>query len=343
MSKNFADFIKIDDYSKTPKYKQIINSILNAIERGELSIDDKLPSVNKLLIEFDVSRDTIVKAYDYLKSNQIIESVPGKGYYVHSSNINKRPRILLLFNKISAHKKIIYDSFSRELEDHAAIDFYNYNNDFKLFKRILLEKIQEDYTHYVIISHFLEGGQNALELIQQIPIEKLIILDKEIENLKGNYASVYQDFEKDIHDALIQMLPKLSNYKTLKLIFPEYTYHPVSIKNGFQNFCDEYAFKYSIVNNIEEEDINEGDVFINLMEDDLVHLIKISKQKELKIGNQIGIISYNETPLKEVLLDGITTISTDFELLGKTAADFILKGNKDHIKNPFKVKYRNSL
>ncbi|GLR18976.1 GntR family transcriptional regulator [Portibacter lacus] len=343
MSKDSAELIIIDEYSKTPKYRQIISSITNSIQQEKLKIDDKLPSVNKILIEFDISRDTIVKAYDYLKANKIIKSVPGKGYYVMTNDISTGPRVLLLFNKLSAHKKIIYDAFSMELGEQAAIDFYIYNNDFKLFKRILQEKEESDYTHFVIISHFLEGGNSAIEVINEIPKSKLIILDKKIDGLTGEYASVYQDFEKDLYQVLTEMIEKLSNYERLKLIFPNYTYHPESIKNGFQKFCDEFAFKYSIINDVNTDDINEGDAYINLMEDDLVQLIKRCREQNLTIGKQIGIISYNETLLKEILLDGITTISTDFELLGKTAASFIKTKTKAHIPNPFHVKYRASL
>jgi DNA-binding LacI/PurR family transcriptional regulator len=45
----------------------------------------------------------------------------------------------------------------------------------------------------------------------------------------------------------------------------------------------------------------------------------------------IGIISYNETPLKDSK-NGITTISTDFEAMGKILAEMILKGTKDQLR-----------
>ncbi|MBK8391135.1 MAG: hypothetical protein IPL23_18405 [Saprospiraceae bacterium] len=51
-----------------------------------------------------------------------------------------------------------------------------------------MEKLNENYTHFVIIPHFLEGGANAVELIKKIPIHKLIILDKKLAGLSGDYA-----------------------------------------------------------------------------------------------------------------------------------------------------------
>jgi len=63
----------------------------------------------------------------------------------------------------------------------------------------------------------------------------------------------------------------------------------------------------------------------------------------LTVGKDIGIISYNETPLKEILLDGITTISTDHDQMGRTAAGLINENKHAIIKNPFTLIRRKSL
>ena len=78
-------------------------------------------------------------------------------------------------------------------------------------------------------------------------------------------------------------------------------------------------------------------------ETDLVNLIKSCQTKKLTIGKDIGIISYNETLLKEILLDGITVISTDHQLMGETAAKLILENRKEKVKNPFTFIKRKSL
>ena len=75
----------------------------------------------------------------------------------------------------------------------------------------------------------------------------------------------------------------------------------------------------------------------------MVVLIKKIKQSAFHIGQEVGILSYNETPLKEILLDGITVISTDFAQMGKTAAQLILDNSCQHIENPFHLVVRNSL
>jgi hypothetical protein len=154
---------------------------------------------------------------------------------------------------------------------------------------------------------------------------------------------VYENFEKDIFEALKLAGAQLKKYKTLKLVFPSYTYFPVEILKGFQFFCREYHFNSKVVHKIEDEIIEEGDAYINLMEDDLLVLLEKIKLTTLRVGKDIGIISYNETPWKRFLLEGITTISTDFKKMGEMAAEMILNGKREHLEVPFALILRNSL
>lgn len=340
---NLFQHLFIDDYSATPKYLQLANSIVAAIAAGKISKDEILPSINELSFEFEISRDTAEKGYKHLKKIGVLGSVPGKGYFVKSTELNQSLKIFLLFNKLSPHKKIIYDAFVAALGETASIDFYIYNNDFALFKKLLLNKKDGDYSHYVIIPHFMDGGENAYEIINTIPKEKLVLLDILVPGVVGDYGAIYENFESDIYDALEQALDQLSKYHTLKIIFPEYTYHPNEILKGFNRFCQQYAFTGKMVHDIAAEQIKEGEAYINLMENDLVLLIEKILASKLKVGKQVGVISYNETPMKKIILNGITTISTDFQMMGEQAAQMVLDNSKKHIAIPFHLTLRASL
>lgn len=342
-AQNIYQLLTIDDFSATPKYLQLANSIIEGIRQGQLELNDSLPSINELSFEFEISRDTAEKGYKYLKKRGLLGSIPGKGYFIKSTETSQKLKVFLLFNKLSPHKKVIYDAFVAVLGEMAAIDFYIYNNDFHLFKKLLNQKKTEEYTHYVIIPHFLEGGEKAYEIINNIPKEKLILLDKELPGIEGEHASVYEDFESDIYGALEQAKSHLSKYQKLKIIFPEYTYFPDEILTGFRHFCQEYAFGSSVVHSIEKEPIKPGEVYITLMDQDLVTLIERTLFMNLKVGEDIGVISYNESPMKRIILNGITTISTDFQMMGEQAAQLVLDNTREHIKIPFKLTLRPSL
>lgn len=339
--------ISINDFSSTPKYLQIYNSIVEGIKNKDIVPGDKLPSIFEVCAEFDVSKRTVERAYDLLKEKKVIESTKGKGSYINAAEINRSLKVLLLFNKLSTHKKIIYDAFAETLgpglsSEAVTIDFFIYNSDFRLFKNILLNHAY-GYTHYVIISHFYEGGENAVDLINTLPKHKLIIMDKLIDGLTGKYAAVYQNFENDLIQALTEALPLLRKYTTLNILFPTHTYHPKAILNGFYRFCAEHGFAAKVIDDISTTHINAGHAYINLMEEDLVTLIKRIKDTPFQLGQDVGILSYNETPLKELLLDGITVMSTDFAQMGRTAARFILDNTSEHIENPFYLITRKSL
>jgi len=103
----FFSYIHIDSYSATPKYLQLCNSILDAVRQGKIPQEEILPSINELSYELEISRDTAEKSYKYLKGLGVLGSVPGKGYFVASDHFRQDLRIFLLFNKLSAHKKIV--------------------------------------------------------------------------------------------------------------------------------------------------------------------------------------------------------------------------------------------
>jgi DNA-binding transcriptional regulator YhcF (GntR family) len=334
--------IVIDYISATPKYLQLANGIIKAIGDRKLKKEDMLPSINELSFEFEMSRDTAEKGYKYLKEMGVVGSVPGKGYFIKSVDTKVELKIFLLFNKLSPHKKIIYDNFAQALGDIASIDFYIYNNDYSFFKK-LIENKKNDYTHYVIIPHFNEGGENVQEILNDIPPEKLILLDKLQPNIQGKFGAVYEEFEKDIYGALKQALPRLIKYDAIHIVFPRDSYFPKEILQGFNKFCQQYAFSYKIVHEIQEEEINKGTVYICLMDIDLVTLIEKIISSKLKVGKEVGVISYNESPMKKIILNGITTISTDFEMMGIKAAELVLNKSTAHIAIPFSLTLRPSL
>ncbi len=336
------DLISVDPYSSTSKYLQIVNAVLKEIEKGNIKAGDNMPSINELSIELDIARDTVERGYKHLRRIGVINAVPRRGYFIENTEFRRPLNVFLLFNKLSTPKKTIYDSFVNELGDKAGIDFYIYNNDFHLFKR-LLSNNKDHYTHFVIIPHFIEGGESAHEIINSIPKDKLLLMDKLLPRVTGEYGAVYIDFENDIYQSLNDAIEPLEKYHTLKIIFPDHSYYPKEILKGFTHFCQDYAFQYKIISTVDQEEIKEGEVYINMIEEDLVTLVEKVRTTSLEIGKQVGIISYNETPIKRVVHQGITTISSDFHEMGIMAAHAVLSGSTEKRKVPFRLTLRPSL
>lgn len=334
--------IQIDEFSSTPKYRQLANAIIEGIQQGKIHKGELLPSINEVSFEHYMARITVEKGYNYLKQQGIIDSVRGKGFYIKVDEVPRNLRIFLLFNKLSVHKKIIYDAFVKSIGDQGSIDFYIYNNDFNLFKKIV-DSRDRDYTHMVLIPHFVEGEEMAVDLINSLPKEKLILLDKLLPGIQGKFGAVYEDFEHDIYQSLQQAIESLATYQQIRLVFPTQSYYPKEIVQGFINFCRDYAFEYEVMESLVDVTLSVGQVYITVMEDDLLILLERIRNESLQLGKEIGIISYNETPIKRLLFDGISTISSDFETLGQKAAELVLSNERAKWKNPFVFISRASL
>lgn len=106
-------------------------------------------------------------------------------------------------------------------------------------------------------------------------------------------------------------------------------------------FCN-YAKKEFIFKEQIDGEILQGETaYVVVEETDLAELVKKTRQSSFTLGKEIGIISFNETTLKELL--GITVITTDFETMGRTAAALLLDNKKIKVKNPFYMIRRESL
>ena len=329
--------ITIQENSGIPKYKQIVHSIEKSIEKGILKKNDKLPSINKVALEFNISRDTILLAYDNLKKRGIIYAVFGKGYYVRSSEIDIKQRVFLLFDELNSFKEDLYNSFILHMGKEAQIDIFFHHFNSKVFEKHITES-NGNYTKYVIMPTSLE---NAATYIALLPEKEVYIVDQTTDELK-KYPAVYQNFRKDIYNGLLKGKASLKKYNKLTLIFPGYR-EPVGMKEGFLKFATDFNFENEVITEFKNRTIQKGEVYIIPNDRDLVSVIEKSKLQNMVIGKDFGIISYNETPLKKVVENGITTISTNFEAMGKILAQMTFSNKKSQIENKSDLIIRSSL
>ena len=332
---------KLNPNDKTPKYKQIINSVIADIERNVLKKNEQLPSISELSEEYYIARDTVEKAYRELRERGFITSVQGKGYYINSGE-NRKMRILLIFNKLSSYKKLIYYAFLKVLGDKAAVDLQIHHYNVRLFEEII-DKNLGKYNYYVVMPHFFPELDKdlAIKVLEKIPTNELVLLDKDLPDFKHECLTVYQDFEKDVSGALEDAQDLLAKYKRIILVFPSDGNYPVEIVRGVRFYCNYAKKEFIFKENAESEILQTETAYVVVEETDLAELVKKTRQSSYTLGKEIGIISFNETTLKELL--GITVITTDFETMGRTAAALLLDNKKIKVKNPFYMIRRESL
>jgi DNA-binding transcriptional regulator YhcF (GntR family) len=336
--------------SSIPKYILIADSISNDIANGKIKPEQKLPSINELSEMYSLSRDTIEKAYKKLRENNLIFSVMGVGFFASPNELKSNIDISFLINKPSSYKMEVYNAFVDTIGNKAHVNMYLYYCDENLFVNALKKNINS-YNYFVIMPHFKNKANNyvnytpkVIKAIEAIPKKKLLILDNSHVEISEKFAAIYQDFEEDIIKALEEALEKLKNYTKIILVYPTKSVfpYPTGVLDGFKTFCKQYNFNFEILDEIYDGlEFESKEAYITVKEEDLVHLVQQIRDKNLTMGKDEGVISYNETPLKALL--GITVISTDFREMGTVAAKLILNNKKKIFKNPFNYIERHSL
>jgi DNA-binding transcriptional regulator YhcF (GntR family) len=331
---SFSNF-NIEDAAGHTKLQQLVHFITEAIAKGELKAGDSLPSVNRMSSESGYARDTVFKAYNILKQRSIIESVPMKGYFV----ANESYKVCMLLDDFSAFKEQLYQSFRQNLPESYSVDllFHHYNRD--VFTQ-LIENSLGRYSMYVVMNI----GHHAPDpILNKIDTNKLLLLDMgKPDSEKYNY--LLQDFSKAVSHCLEQGAEHLRKYRELILVYSENdTPHPSEVLPAVEDFCKSQDIAFKRLDKFDPRKIQKGQAYFVIRDTDLVEVILTCRSQNLQLGRDVGVISYNDTPMKQIVGNGITVISTNFEQMGRDAAAFVQHKHKIAKVLPTSLILRDSL
>jgi len=77
---------RIDTSSRLPIYRQLRNQFREAVARGQLMPDERLPSVRDLSRTLVVNPNTIARVYTELEREGLLNTRPGLGVFVARPN-----------------------------------------------------------------------------------------------------------------------------------------------------------------------------------------------------------------------------------------------------------------
>lgn len=320
--------------SSLTKLQQLIHAVTEAINLGALKEGDFLPSVNQLNRESGLSRDTVFKAYSILKQRSVIASTPTKGYFIASESY----RIFVLLDDFSAFKEQLYKALRRNLPDNYSVDllFHHYNPE--IFDQLIQNSLGR-YSVYVVMNIDNKGLE---DVVRKIDPKKLLILDMGADP-KNEISSLTQDFNQAVYSCLTDGLEKIRKYQEFILVFPHNTPHPAETIAAFDRFCEQNELKHAVLDNIDDREVQPGQAYLVIKDSDLVKIIKDCRKNSYRLGTDVGIISYNDSPMKEIVGSGITVISTDFVRMGQECARFILSRERMNQIIPTRLIIRGSL
>ncbi|SHJ04867.1 GntR family transcriptional regulator [Pseudozobellia thermophila] len=335
--------LSIEKNSKKPKYLLLADSITSQIEQKQLVLGQRLPSVNKLSAHFNFSRETVFKALNHLSEKGIVRAVDKIGYFVNDLSVETKYKVFFMLDKFTPFKEDLYNSLISNLGENVKVRLYFHHQNIEIFAPLILDNLK-NYTHFVVTT-YIKDSKSVQKVLNQIPPEKLIILDKYEPNVKKGCGMVFQDFENDIFNLLAEHIDLVKKYRKLVLFNRKNAPHGDFVQKGFERFGTEYNFTSEVYDTFSPDYFEKGALYITIdaYDRDMVEIIKLARKSNWKLGKDIGLISYNDTSTKEILDGGISVISTDFKKMGAEAAKMILEGHRERKSNETKLILRNSL
>ncbi len=320
------------------KHEQLVHGVIQAIDDNILNVGDQLPSINQMVAELGYARKTIVKAYEELKERGLIESKKLKGYFVISQETKVVLKVALVLFSFQRFQEDFYNSFRKELGKKYQIDVFFHHNNIEVFTSVL-NTIHGKYGMYVIAPI---PDQSLRPLIETIPASKLLIIDRFIE-LEKSYSYISQEFEQSTYSKLTELLPKIKKYKKFNLFFRKDADYPVGILKAFNRICEDFNIEGKILKKYKSKSIKKNNLYFFVSDTYLWDVLRDARKNNFEVGQEIGILSHNDHVVKEIVFNGITTISTDFEEMAVRAANHIKKKGKTHLFMPSELILRNSL
>ena len=329
--------IRIDKNSNTPLYKQICAQIREQIHDGELLPGQILPSLNQLAIILDISRETTKKAYNQLIREKLLITQQGKGVFVAGEREPGLKEILVILDKQSIYKQVLLQAFQETLGGSAHITILLHGQSIDVLE-YFLDRHLDRYDYYVVSPHFpldARSQARASKLIGRIPNRKLIMVDHWLQDVQGSYGVVYQDFRHDAYTGLSEGREDIG--ARLKVVVLPQSLYGKEILKSVDEFAADNGMKVCVYDTVPQS-LEKGDVVLVLnsqLDSGLALLARRISEAGLEPGRDVRIISYNEFPLNEVVLGGLTTMSTDFQSMGRIAAEMVLTGSLRKVHNSF--------
>jgi len=160
-------------------------------------------------------------------------------------------------------------------------------------------------------------------VLDKIDPNKLLVLD--MGNASGrNRNYLVQDFNRAVLQCLEKGFPQLNKYDELIMVYSEKdTPHPAESVTAVRRFCESHQIAFRKINRVNAVPLKKGQAWFVIRDADLVEVIKKCRVNKLKPGQDVGVLSYNDSPMKQIVGGGISVMSVDFEKMGELAARFV--------------------
>src|SRR5690606_13763437 len=99
---------------------------------------------------FGIARGSIFKAYDELRASGIIDSVPGKGFFIVNTRQQDKKKIFLMLSTFNPYREVLYNKFIHKLKQAATADLYFHHHNIDIFETFM-RGLDQHYNTFVIM------------------------------------------------------------------------------------------------------------------------------------------------------------------------------------------------
>jgi DNA-binding transcriptional regulator YhcF (GntR family) len=305
---------ELDDMPSYTKNDQLVEGIINAINDKSLVPGDILPSVNTMIKELGFARETIVRGYKVLIARGIIESRNRLGYFVLNSNTDLSLKVALIMYAIDTFQEQFYRSFRKQLGESIHLDVFFHHGNIDMLETIL-NMIKGKYGMYVVapIPH-----PRTKQLLAQIPINKFLMVDR-YEELDSDFSHVTQEFEKSSYKTFSELVDAIRKFDEIIFFHLPGSLIPIEIVRAFRKFLKDFSVAGRMMPAYVPGSLKKGVAYFSIDNSDIWGILKDCKKRNFVLGKDIGLLTHNDEPVKEIIFDGLTTYSASFTLMGEKA------------------------
>lgn len=195
--------------SKAPLYISVKNAILKAIQSGEFTNSNQLPTEKILSEKFKVSRATIRSALQSLEDDGVITKQQGVGTFLTHENFLLKMRI----DKVKGFYQLIRDKGHEPSIREEGI--FQGSIDNKISKKLNLPKNTE-----VIVAKrtILGDGKAAIHLREYIPVKALTRMPKADELSDSIFEISEQFLSQRIEYSISEIIPIMVDKSLMKIL-----------------------------------------------------------------------------------------------------------------------------
>lgn len=316
--------------------EKIRNWILSNIQNGEWVDGEMIPSINQITSIFNVSRETVRLSLDNLIQRGVLQAKQGKGYFIVARN-KISVRVALLCKIDGVYIKPIYQGLSDETGENFSIQVNEIRQPENILKSLLEDFITRQAIDQILVIP-VPGKEEETDKILK-PFKRRIRIgwiDKSPKHTKDpvficDYKSCVNLAVDHLKVQGVKQLFYFSRNLDDNSVFTKMRKafkHAVPQNSKRASIISDWFHILSIVKNSQES--------IGIMAEsdtEAVFLLSRLKANNIKIPQQVSIISCDNSEITDLVTPSITSIDPGFIELGREARSWI-KGDLENGNKP---------